>query len=262
MGNLARKAIVPILQRLACDMLPEACSCGCSCQSRWCAAGSMPPWQCSWQPAQRRSGAARAPPLQQCPTIAEEDANCGAYSSAASPPPAAPLFTARASCLGSPAMPGLSSNLKQEVHLASLPGQNGAHRGDSSAAHSRAGRVQHTSSAENGDHGHADISKEPLASPTRADEAQQLPSKGAEAPAVPASEVFREHQPCRRPAKPLQGFATMPVESATGGLHASASVSGLRESSSYIEGRVGGSYVKLAQLHPPGSMGSAVADAL
>ena len=58
-----------LLQRLSNERLPEMYSGGCSCQSRWCAAGSMPPWQCSWQPAQRRSGAARAPQPPRYPPL-------------------------------------------------------------------------------------------------------------------------------------------------------------------------------------------------
>ena len=199
------------------------------------AASSAPLWG-------RKSTSAAA-----VPTIAEEEASCGAYSGAASSPPAAPQFTGGASTLSGPATTASSSIPKQGVHPASLPGQNGSLGAEDTAAHTRAGRIQQESSATNGNQGHAATSKEPPFGPSRTHEA-------AEGPAVPASEVFREHQPCRRPAMSLQGLAITPVESAAGGLHAGASVIGHEESSSYIEGRVGGSYVKLAQLHPPGSM--------
>lgn len=190
------------------------------------------------------------------PTIAEEDASCGAYSGSASPSHAASPSVAKPSCREGPAVPVLASSLQRESQSASSPRQNGAFQAESVASQSMAGPPQQGSAVENGNQGHGNSSKEPRIGPVRGGEAEQLPSKGAQAPAVPASEVFREHQPCRRPAKPLQGFATTPIESAHGGLHANGDVSGngFKESSSYIEGRVGGSYVKLAQLHPPGSM--------
>lgn len=190
------------------------------------------------------------------PTIAEEDASCGAHSGSASPPLAAPLTMTTTSCIEGVMTPVLASAVKQEVQPASLPGQAGVLRAGSTASQSGAGPTQRDPATQNGNHGHEATSKELLAGPIREAEAQQLPSKGARAPAVPASEVFREHQPCRRPAKPLQGSPNMPSESLAAGLHANGSVSGsgLRESSSYIEGRVGSSHVKLAQLHPPGSM--------
>ena len=190
------------------------------------------------------------------PTIAEEDASCGACSGSASPPLAASPTLAKASDREGATMAALASGLKQEMQSASLPKQNKALQGENFASQSRAEPPQHGSAVENGNQLHGNFSKEPLTGPVRGGEADQLPNKGVEAPAVPASEVFREHQPCRRSAKPLQGFATTPIESADGGLHANGGMSGngLKESSSYIEGRVGGSYVKLAQLHPPGSM--------
>ena len=190
------------------------------------------------------------------PTIAEEDASCGAYSGSASPPHAASPSMANPTCREAPPMAALASGLQQEMESATLPRQNGANQADSAASQSSAGPTQQGSAAENGNQFHKISSKEPLAGLARGVEAEQLPSKGVEAPAVPASEVFREQQPCRRPAKPLQGFAATPIESAHGGLHAKGGVggNGFKESGSYIEGRVGGSYVKLAQLHPPGSM--------
>ena len=189
------------------------------------------------------------------PTIAEEDAGSGAYPGAASPPPAAPLSMVKTSCKEEGTMVHvLASSHKQQVQPTSSPGENGALQAESASAQSRVGLTQQYSSLENGENGHGDTSKAPPADPPGAKELQQLPTKGAQAPAVPASEVFREHQPCRRPAKPLQGFANMPTEGAPGGLHANGSMSRLRETSSYIDGRVGGSHVKLAQLHPSGSI--------
>ena len=189
------------------------------------------------------------------PTIAEEDASCAAYPGSASPPLAAPLTMPEASFIEGGTMPVLASAIKPEVQPASSPG-HGVLWAGSTALQSRAGPTQQEPAVQNGNHGHRDISKERLTGPIRERGAQQLPSSGAGQPAVPASEVFREHQPCRRPTKPLQGSPNIPSGSLSEGLHANGSVNGsaLRESSSYIEGRVGRSHVKLAQLHPPGSM--------
>ena len=199
------------------------------------------------------------------PTIAEEDASCAAYPGAASPPLAAPLTMPEASFIEGGTTPVLASAIKPQAQPASLPG-HGVLQAGSTALQSRAGPTLQEPAVQNGNHGHTDISKERPTGPVRERDAQQLPSRGAGQPAVPASEVFREPQPCRRPAKPLQGSPDMPSESISEGLHANESVSGScspgsgfqesssQESSSYIEGRVGGSHVKLAQLHPPGSM--------
>ena len=190
------------------------------------------------------------------PTIAEEDASCGAYSGSASPPHAASSPVTKPSCREGAMKSALESGLSRDMHSASSPRPNGAIQADSAASQTSAVPTQQGSAAENGNQGHGSSSKEPLTGLVREVEAERLPSKGVEAPAVPASEVFREYQPCRRPAKPLQGFTTTPIDSAHGELHANGGLSGngLKESGSYIEGRVGGSYVKLAQLHPPGSM--------
>ena len=183
------------------------------------------------------------------PTIAEEDVSADAYSGFTSLRPADGVIRTQSAATARVA----TSLLMQEMQSASSPVQGGTPLAENTAAYSRPAVTQNIPSAANESQAAEDRSKGQSTTHSNKVPHQHL-SRAVETPAIHASDVFREQQPCRRPAKPLQGYTSMPPDSATAASTANGSVQELRESSSYIEGRVGSSCVKLAQLHPPGSM--------
>ena len=183
------------------------------------------------------------------PTIAEEDVSAGAYSGFTSPRPADGVIRTQSAATAHVA----TSLLMQEMQSVSSPVQGTTPLAETTAAHSRPAVTQNIPSAANGSQAAEDRSKEQPAANSNKAPHQHL-SRAAETPAIYASDVFREQQPCRRPAKPLQGYTSVPPDNATAASPGDGSVQEPREGSTYIEGQVGSSCVKLAQLHPPGSM--------
>lgn len=198
------------------------------------------------------------------PPIAEDEASLGTCSNGTSPTAPAGAFTCTS-----------------EAQPVSQPGQQGGNSPPGMLAQNGAGVPESMFAAENGVHSR-ETGQGPVATGLSDEAAQQLPNEALGAPAVPASEVFREQQPCRAPCEPLQGTTSLPgTTTATGAaIRANGSAAGVREGSqidsrysgrangiaagaagtlgsqedSYIEGRVGRSFVKLAQLHPAGSL--------
>ena len=195
------------------------------------------------------------------PPIAEEEASLGTCSNGTCPTAPAAAFTC-----ASEAQPVFPPGQQGDVSLPGTLAQKGA------------GVPESMFAAENGAHSR-EAGPGALATGLAKEAAQQLPDEDLGAPAVPASEVFREQQPCRAPGEPLQGTTSLPeAATATSAANrANGSAAGVREGSrvgsctsgrangiaagaagsqenTYIEGRVGQSFVKLAQLHPAGSV--------
>ena len=221
------------------------------------AASSGPSW------ARKSSSFVAAPP------IAEEDSSAEASSQSASPTPPVSLAAGVLNGTGSAVAADVSS--RKEAALAAQPthvGQRGAHVAAllpqaASASDERqsvsppwqngAGVPQGIASAMNDAAGipgaaHAE-------SNARGAQPQQAPSGSHGAPPTHASDVFREPQPCG-------GSAGGSLPPTSRGLSAAAPAAAVQlgeneisaRESRYIEGRVAGSCVKLAQLHPAGSM--------
>ena len=198
------------------------------------------------------------------PPIAEDEASLGTCSNGTTPTAPAGAFTCTS-----------------EAQPVSPPGQQGGNSPPGMLAQNGAGVSESMFAAENGVHSR-EAGQGTVATGLSGEAAQQLPDEALGAPALPASEVFREQQPCRAPGEPLQGTTSLPgTATATGAaIRANGSAAGVREGSqidsrssgrtngiaagaadttgsqedSYIEGRVGRSFVKLAQLHPAGSL--------
>ena len=221
------------------------------------AASSGPAW------ARKSSSFVAAPP------IAEEDSGAEASSQSASPSPPVPLAAGALNGTGSAVAAAVSS--RKEAALAAQP----SHVGQRSA-HGAAVLPQAASASDEGQpaslpwQNGADV---PLGNGialndaagaqgvTRADsndrgaQPQQALSGSHGAAPTHAGDVFREPQPCGGsaggslpPTSRGLSAAAQPAAVQPGGNETSA-----RESR-YIEGRVAGSCVKLAQLHPAGSM--------
>lgn len=174
------------------------------------------------------------------PPIAEEEAGAGACSGSASP--RAAVAADGGSCPGSVRLPMDTPTCAQDSQAISLPGENGTPLLQNGAAQNGSAPVGEASAGEGGLLSRGVKSEGPHAA-NGSRVGQSLPTH--------ASDVFREQQPCRRPAQPLQG--SMVPESCFVAQQTGASAADPK-ADRYIEGRVGSSCVKLAQLHPAGSM--------
>ena len=221
------------------------------------AASSGPSW------ARKSSSFVAAPP------IAEEDSSAEASSQSASPPPPVALAAGAQNGTGSAVAAVVSS--RKEVELAAQPkhiGQKGMRSaallsqgisasGDGQPAsqpwQNGAGMPQESASATN--NAAAAPGAAQAESDTRGAQPQQALTGSHAAPPTTAGDVFREPQPCGGSAggslpPPSRG---LPAAGPATGVQFGSDESSTR-GSRYIEGRVAGSCVKLAQLHPAGSM--------
>ena len=221
------------------------------------AASSGPSW------ARKSSSFVAAPP------IAEEDSSAKASSQSASPTPPVSLAAGVLNGTGSAVAADVSS--RKEAALAAQPthvGQRGAHvaallpqaasasrerQSVSPPSQNGAGVPQGNAMALNDAAGAQGVTR--ADSIARGAQPQQALSGSHAAPPTHAGDVFREPQPCG-------GSAGGSLPATSRGLSAAAPAAAMQlggdqtstRGSCYIEGRVGGSHVKLAQLHPAGSM--------
>ncbi len=217
-------------------------------------AGSSGP---SW--ARKSSSFVAAPP------IAEEDSSAEASSQSASPPPPVALAAGAQNGTGSAVAAVVSS--RKEVELAAQPkhiGQKGMRSaallsqgisasGDGQPAsqpwQNGAGMPQGSVSATN--NAAAAPGAAQAESDTRGAQPQQALTGSQAAAPTTAGDVFREPQPCGGSLPPPS--RTLPAAGPATAVQLGSDESSAR-GSRYIEGRVAGSCVKLAQLHPAGSM--------